>query len=75
MDDAKFVGISFWVQIHNFPLGQMNKVTTKAIGTTLGTVEQIDASSSGECRGCYLKVRIHLDNHPTIVQRKNGKCW
>ncbi|KAK7824839.1 hypothetical protein CFP56_033968 [Quercus suber] len=61
VDDATFVGVSFWVQIHNLPFKRTNKVTAEAIGKCLGTVEQIDASSSGECQGRYLRVRIHLD--------------
>nr|POE65772.1 hypothetical protein CFP56_45895 [Quercus suber] len=48
VDDATFVGASFWVQFHNLPLRRMNKATAEAIGKTLGTVEQVDASLSGD---------------------------
>nr|POE84004.1 hypothetical protein CFP56_54795 [Quercus suber] len=43
----------------------MNKAIAEAMGRTLGTVEQIDASPTGECRGRYLRVRITLNiNQP-----------
>ncbi|KAK7853822.1 hypothetical protein CFP56_034518 [Quercus suber] len=43
----------------------MNKATAEAIGRTLGTVEQVDASPTGEYHGRYLRVRITLDiNQP-----------
>lgn len=61
VDDATFVGASFWVQFHYLPLRRMNKATTEAIGKTLGTIEQVDASLSGKCRSRFLHVRIHLD--------------
>ena len=47
--------------MHNLPLRHMNKTTAEAIGKTLGTVEQVDSSSTGECQGRYLRVRIQID--------------
>ena len=47
--------------MHNLPLRHMNKTTAEAIGKTLGTVEQVDSSSIGECQGRYLRVRIQID--------------
>lgn len=65
MDDATFERASFWVQIHNLPFQRMNKATAEAIGRTFGTVEQVDASPTGQCHDHYLRVRIHLDiNQP-----------
>lgn len=61
VDDATFFKASFWVQMRNLPLCRMNKTTAEAIGKTLGTVEHVDASSTGECRGHYLRVQIQLD--------------
>ncbi|KAL0013942.1 hypothetical protein SO802_001011 [Lithocarpus litseifolius] len=61
VDDATFYKTAFWVQMHNLPLCRMNRTTTEAIRKTLGTVEHVDASSTGECRGRYLRVRIQLD--------------
>lgn len=43
VDDAMFVGVSFWVQFHNLPFRCMKKAMAEAIGKTLGTVEQVDA--------------------------------
>lgn len=43
----------------------MNKANAEAINKTLGIVEQVDASSIGECRGRYFRVQIQLDiNQP-----------
>nr|XP_023915780.1 uncharacterized protein At4g02000-like [Quercus suber] len=61
VDDATFDKTTFWVQMHNLPLRRMNKTTAEAIGKTLGIVEHVDASATGECRGRYLRVRIQLD--------------
>ena len=49
VDDATFDKTAFWVQMHNLPLRRMNKTTTESIGKTLGTIEHVDASSTGEC--------------------------
>ena len=56
VDDARFDTASFWIQIHNLPLSCMNKVNMEAIGSSLGRVEQVDASLNGECRGRYIRV-------------------
>ncbi|KAK7845980.1 uncharacterized protein At4g02000-like [Quercus suber] len=61
VDDATFDHAPFWVQIHNLPLRRMNKVTAEAIGRTLGTIEQVDVSTTGECRGRYLRVRVRIN--------------
>ena len=50
MDDARFDTASFWIQIHNLPLSRMNRANAEVIGTSLGRVEQVDASPNGECR-------------------------
>ncbi|KAL0005596.1 hypothetical protein SO802_013157 [Lithocarpus litseifolius] len=61
VDDAKFDTNSFWIQIHNLPLSRMTKVNATAIGSTIGRVEQVEASPSGECRGRYIRVRISIN--------------
>nr|POE74081.1 uncharacterized protein CFP56_70284 [Quercus suber] len=65
VEDATFDRASFWIQMHNIPLYRMNTATAEAISKTLGTVEQVDASTTGECRGRFLRVQIQLDiNQP-----------
>lgn len=49
VDDATFTKASFWIQIHDLPLWCMNQANAEDIGTTLGTHEQVDVSSTGEC--------------------------
>lgn len=39
----------------------MSKATAEAIGRTLGLVEYIDESNSGDCRGKCIRIRINLD--------------
>ena len=61
VEDAKFVTCSFWIQIHNLPLSHMNKANAMAIESTIGRVEQVDASPSGGCRGRCIRVRVTID--------------
>ena len=61
VDDARFDTSSFWIQIHNLPLIRMNKANATAIGSTIGRVEQVEASPSGECRGRCIRVRISIN--------------
>ena len=65
-----FDTISFWIQIHDLPLSCMNKNNTVAIGNTLGEVEQVDASLSGDCRGCYLRLRVNINITQPLYRRR-----
>nr|POE66312.1 uncharacterized protein CFP56_75139 [Quercus suber] len=60
-DDAMFLHTSLWVQIHNLPLRRMTRENAEVIGNTLGIVEQVDVSTNGECRGRYIRVRVHIN--------------
>ena len=44
----------------------MNKTNAEAIGRTLGRVEQVDTSPSGECQGKYIRVCVNLDIRQTL---------
>lgn len=46
----------------------MSKTNAKAIGSSLGLVEQVDASPTGDCRGCCLRVRINIDISQPLCQ-------
>ena len=52
---------SFWVQIHDLPIQHMSKTNAEAIGSSLGLVEQADASPTGDGRGRCLRVQINID--------------
>lgn len=39
----------------------MNRATTEAIGKTLGTIEQVDVSTTDEFWGRYLRVCVQID--------------
>ena len=70
IDDAKFDRASFWIQIHNLPINRMNKANVKAIGQSLGNVEQVDTPPNGECRGRYIRVWANIDiNQPLCRSR------
>ena len=59
---------SFWVQIHDLPIQHTNKVNAKAIGNSVGFIEQVDASPTGDCRGRCLRIRINIDIGQTLCQ-------
>nr|POE92969.1 hypothetical protein CFP56_48115 [Quercus suber] len=71
VDDAKFDTASFWVQIHNLPLSRMNRANAEIIGSSLGKVEQVDASPTGECRGRCITWRLTgFYGHPDTNKRE-----
>ena len=74
VEDAKFDYASFWIQIHNLLLSRMNKTNADANGRSLGQVEQIDTSPSGECRGQYIRVWVNIDT-PTYISRPICGRW
>ncbi|XP_050277735.1 uncharacterized protein At4g02000-like [Quercus robur] len=61
VEAATFDYATFWIQLHNLPITCTNKANAKAIERTLGRVEQVDTSLSGECRGKYIRVHVTLD--------------
>lgn len=47
--------------MHNMPLACMNREAGCNIGSTVGTVEQVDVNSKGVGWGKYLRVKVMLD--------------
>ena len=51
---------SFWVQIHGLPLRLMRRENDEAIGSTLGRMEGIEDTKTGDCRGHCIRMRVDL---------------
>ena len=66
--NAQFDRASFWVQIHDLPFQHTNKMNAKDIGSSVGFVEQVDASPMGDCRGRRLRICINMDIGQTLCQ-------
>ncbi|KAF5447349.1 hypothetical protein F2P56_032906, partial [Juglans regia] len=46
-NEASFSQESFWIQIHNMPLGSMNTEIGSQIGASIGEIMEIDSDTSG----------------------------
>ena len=51
----------FWVQVHEMPLVCMNKSVGTKIGSSMGTLEEINVAGDGMGWGTYLRLRVILD--------------
>ena len=51
----------FWIQIFNLPLKSRTKETRWAIGSSLGTVMEVDVLELGVNWGKCLRVRVRID--------------
>lgn len=70
---ACFDFMSFWVQIHDFPVKLMKKAVCEKIGRTLGTVEQGEDVDEGRTKGNFMRVRVNIDIcQPLCRGRKIG---
>lgn len=50
----------------------MTKNNVETIGKILGTVEQVDVSPNGECRGPYIRVRVNIDINQPLHRGRFG---
>ena len=50
--------MSFWVQMHNLPIGRMKREFAVALGIAVGEVEHV--AESEEEKGCEGCTRIHV---------------
>ena len=64
--DLKWV--PFWVQIYNLPLKSKTRETGWVIGSSLGSVLQVDVPDSGVQWGRCLRVRVHIDVTRRLVR-------
>ncbi|XP_023917408.1 uncharacterized protein At4g02000 [Quercus suber] len=60
----------FWVQIYNLPLKSRTKETWWTIGSSLGSVLDVDVSESGVQWSKCLRVRVRIDVTKRLVRGK-----
>ncbi|KAK6153100.1 hypothetical protein DH2020_012739 [Rehmannia glutinosa] len=51
----------FWFQLHDVPIGLMNKAFATTTGNLIGTFMNVDSDSEGSSIGRYLRIRVILD--------------
>ena len=60
----------FWIQIYNLPLKCRTKETGWAIGSSLGTVLDVDVPESSVQWGKCLRVRVRIDTTKRVLRGK-----
>ncbi|XP_041027018.1 uncharacterized protein LOC121267240 [Juglans microcarpa x Juglans regia] len=75
-----FDSTELWVQMHNLPLGYMNKWMGTHIGTSIGRVSEIDVNDDGMAWGHYLIVKIECNLRAPLARGRTvnisgGKIW
>ena len=80
LDDLKLDKASFWVQVHNIPIGYRNKSVVKDICGAIGRVDR--STSVADCEGgSYIRVRVTLDVFQPLCRGRvvtfedGGKIW
>ena len=53
--------MTFWVQLHNIPLKNLNNETGEAIGRAIGTVIQVADLEDDGAGGEFLRARVAMD--------------
>ncbi|KAL9453740.1 hypothetical protein AB3S75_009362 [Citrus x aurantiifolia] len=56
-----FTHATFWVQLHNVPVGCMDQEIIGELGKVIGIVEEVDTGKERKCIGQYARVRISID--------------
>ena len=80
LDDLKLDKASFWVQVHNIPIGYRNKSVAADICEAIGRVDRSPDDSESE-GGSYIRVRVTLDVFPPLCRGRvvtfedGGKIW
>lgn len=69
-----------WVQIHNMPLGCMNREVSFQIGSTLGKVEEVAVAEDDVGWGRYLRVRVAINLYQPLERGRTlfltgNFCW
>ena len=80
LEDLKFDKASFWVQVHNIPIGYRNKSVAEDICEAIGQVDRSTSTSVSE-GGNYIRVRVTLDVYQPLCRGRidtfedGGKIW
>ena len=80
LEDLKFDKASFWVQVHNIPIGYRNKSVAEDICEVIGQVDRSTSTSVSE-GGNYIRVRVTLDVYQPLCRGRivtfedGGKIW
>jgi len=56
-----FSSFPIWIQIHDMPLGCMNRAVGTQIGNSLGKVEDVAVAKDDVGWGRYLRVRVEIN--------------
>ena len=64
---------SFWIRMHQMPLGCMGREVGHKIGSTVGIVEEVDTDVGGVGWGEYLRVKISLDLTKPLARGRKMK--
>jgi len=69
-----------WVQIHNMPLGCMNREVGFQIGSTLGKVEDVAVVEDDVGWGRYVRVKVAINLYQPLERGRTlpvfgNSCW
>jgi hypothetical protein len=79
-DQLDFTLSPIWVQIHNMPLGCMNRAVGTQIGSTLGKVEEVAIAEDDVGWGRFLRVRVMINLFKPLERGRTlfvagNTCW
>ena len=80
LDDLKFDKVTFWVQVHNIPIGYRSKSVAEDICEAIGRVDR-STKASGSKGGNYVRVRVTMDVYQPLYRgrvvtlEEGGKTW
>ena len=65
--------VSFWVQIHNLPVGRMKQELASALGAAVGKVEHVAENEEEKgCDGC-MRVRVRIDISKPLCRGRKAR--
>ncbi|KAL0011760.1 hypothetical protein SO802_006868 [Lithocarpus litseifolius] len=80
LDDLKFDKVTFWVQVHNIPIGHRSKSVAEDICEAIGRVDRSTKALDNE-GGSYVRVRVSMDVYQPVCRgrvvtfEEGGKTW
>lgn len=55
-----FSSASMWIQIHNVPFNCMTRTMAHMLGSTIGSVEEVDCDNNNEWTGPFMRLRVAI---------------